>query len=182
MTHPPRSDKPWIPLIKAQKVLAPGQIPPLHSWKRGTGRETGWAWVQGGSGHCTESSYSHGWRPGHGKEAQPSLHRELWPGNSRTAETWARNSPWGWEEEQILQESVFLGKVMSSWTRPSSGTINLNSSRTSSAGQGRTRKGQSLGFVGCKYSSCNPLCIHIFLCAHRCSQCWKLLMFLTAFS
>lgn len=47
VTHHLRSDKLLIPLIKARRVRALSQIPPLHSWKGGLGREIGWAQVQG---------------------------------------------------------------------------------------------------------------------------------------
>jgi len=47
MTHQQGAEKLLIPLIKAQRVRAHSQIPSLHSWKGGPGREIGWAQGQG---------------------------------------------------------------------------------------------------------------------------------------
>lgn len=192
-----------IPLIKARRVRAPGQIPPLHSWKRGTGRGTGWAQVQGTEAQADlaiaqSPPIAMDGGQGHGKEPQPSLHNEALARKQQGSRVLGQELALGAGRGGDLQESpvptkghVLLDKSLQWHHEPKQCSFPswiwsqapvLNTSKTSSAGQVRTRQGQSLGVVGCKYSLCNSSCIHILLCAHGCFRCWKLLMFLTAFS
>lgn len=125
----------------------------------------------GGFGHHTESSYSRGWRPGPWEGAtaipaqrgssqetarQPNLGQKLALGVGRGADppgkpcSLDRSCPSGQIPPLFMQAEQFSQLDL----EPSS----------PAAGRGRTRKEQSLGVVGFKYSSYNPTFFFFFFC------------------
>lgn len=108
------------------------KIPQLHSWKRGTG--LGWAQVQRTEAQedlaiAQSPPIAMDGGQGHGKELQPSLHKDAPARKQQGSRVLGQKLTffWGGKRSRPFREALFLGKVMSFWTNPSSGTISLSS-------------------------------------------------------